>query len=104
EFLGEMLDEHYQVSLDKYDIAYNAGRDAGLRIKEAREAARAFLPESTPVDFFVSGNLRAWRDVLGKRWSIHADAEIMEFAGNVLGHLRELAPKSFRDLSDEPSE
>lgn len=104
EFLGEMLDEHYQASLDKYDIAYNAGRDAGLSIKEAREAARSFLPESTPVDLFVSGNLRAWRDVLGKRWSEQADAEIREFAGSVLSNLRELAPNSFQDLSEEPSE
>lgn len=100
--IGENLDKHYQVCLDHYDVAYNAGRDAGLSIKESREAARSFLLESTPVDLFVTGNLRAWRDVLGKRWSEQADAEIMEFAGEALRELKVVAPNSFQDISDEP--
>jgi thymidylate synthase (FAD) len=51
----------------------------------------------------VSGNLRAWRDVLGKRHSVHADAEIQEFAALVLGHLRSIAPNSVQDIGEEPS-
>ena len=101
--LQKNLDDHYHNSLDLYDKAYNLARDKGVPIKEAREAARAYLPESTPVDLFVSGNMRAWRDVLGKRFAEGADAEIREFAGKILGELRIIAPHTFQDISDEPT-
>jgi thymidylate synthase (FAD) len=77
--------------------------DQGLGRKAAREAARAVLPNAAPVDMVVTGNLRAWRDVLGKRHSKHADAEIQELARLILGHLRTIAPNSVQDLDDEPS-
>jgi thymidylate synthase (FAD) len=77
--------------------------DKGLTRKQAREAARAVLPNAAPVDMVVTGNLRAWRDVLGKRHSIHADAEIQELARLVLGHLRSIAPNSVQDIAEEPS-
>lgn len=102
--LKERLRKHYEKALDEYDDAYNGARDAGLPVKVAREAARAFLLESTPVDFFVTGNLRAWMDVLGKRHSTHADAEIQQFASKILGHLRVLAPNSFQNISDTPND
>jgi thymidylate synthase (FAD) len=104
EQLYDMLQKHYKMSLDKYDFSYNRLRDKGYTIKKAREASRAFLLESTPVDFFVTGNMRAWRDVLAKRHSEHADAEIQEFAGLVLEHLRGIAPNSFQDISEAPSD
>lgn len=74
----------------------------GLKGKKAREAARAVMPNCTETEFVVTGNLRAWRDVLGKRWHQAADAEIREFAGLVLGHLRELAANSVQDIPEEP--
>jgi thymidylate synthase (FAD) len=76
--------------------------DRGMSRKAAREAARAVLPNAAPVDMVVTGNLRAWRDVLGKRHHVAADAEIQKFAGLVLGHLRDIAPNSFQDITDEP--
>jgi thymidylate synthase (FAD) len=103
EGIATMLQAHYEASLDLYDTAYNHLRDTGLSVKESREAARAFLLESTPVDLFFTGNVRALRDVLGKRWSVHADAEIREFAGQILGHLRKVSPNSVQDLPDEPN-
>ena len=102
ETAAEDLKLHYKTSLSLYDKSYNAGRDTGLSVKEAREAARSFLLESTPVDFYYSGNMRAMRDMLFKRWSTHADAEIREFAGLILGELKVLAPNSFQDISDTP--
>lgn len=102
--IAESLEKHYEKSLDLYDKAYLAARDTGLTVKESREAARSFLLESTPVDFYYSGNIRAMRDMLGKRWSTHADAEIREFAGMVLGELKELAPNSFQDIESTPSD
>lgn len=74
----------------------------GLPRKAAREAARCVLPNAAPVDMVVTGNLRAWRDVLGKRWHVAADAEIQEFAGLVLGHLRDVAPNSVQDVPAAP--
>ncbi|WP_200209083.1 FAD-dependent thymidylate synthase [Micromonospora coerulea] len=93
---------HYADSLTYYEqaVAYLTAR--GYPIKQAREAARAFLPNATPVDLVVTGNLRCWRDVLGKRYHPDADAEIREFAGLVLDHLRELAPHSVQDIPELP--
>jgi thymidylate synthase (FAD) len=71
---------------------------AGLTRKQAREAARAVLPNATETRFVVSGNMRAWRDVIAKRNSEHADAEIRAFAGRVLEHLKIVAPNTFQDM------
>jgi thymidylate synthase (FAD) len=93
----------YAEALEAYtDLVSYLMEDRGLKRKEAREAARCVLPNAAPVDMVVTGNLRAWRDVLGKRWHIAADAEIREFAGKTLEHLRTLAPNSFQDIPAEP--
>ncbi len=101
--LSAALQKHYQSGLDLYAVCYHTLRGEGLTVKEAREASRAHLLESTPVDFFVTANLRAWRDVLGKRWHEGADAEIREFAGTILAHLYTLAPNTFQDASETPA-
>lgn len=92
----------YAAALVWYESLANRLMDAGLPRKQAREAARAVLPNAAPVDMVVTGNLRAWRDVLGKRWHVAADAEIREFAGHVLTHLRDIAPNSFQDVPETP--
>lgn len=74
----------------------------GSSRKQAREAARAVLPNMTNSPMVVTGNHRAWRDVLKKRWHEAADAEIRELAGELLQQLRELAPSSYQDFPDEP--
>lgn len=74
----------------------------GYKRKEAREAARAVLPNSTESPMVVTGNLRAWRDVLGKRHHVAADKEIQAFAREVLRHLRDIAPNSVQDIPDAP--
>lgn len=96
--LKHLLQTHYESALDLYDQAYNFLRDQGHGIKESREGSRSLLLESTPVDLFVTANIRAWRDVMGKRWSTHADAEIQEFSGLILEELRKLAPHSVSDI------
>lgn len=78
--------------------------EQGMSRKQAREAARSVLPNAAPVDMIVTGNLRAWRDVLGKRWHVAADAEIRELAGHILDRLREVAPSSVQDIPAEPYE
>lgn len=90
----------YTVMVEEYRALADRLMNNGLSRKQAREAARAVLPNAAPVDMIVTGNLRAWRDVLGKRHSPHADAEIQEFAREVLALLKEVAPNSFQDLSE----
>jgi thymidylate synthase (FAD) len=102
--MEESLRSDYAAHLMAYADYVQELTEAGLSRKAAREAARAALPNAAPVDMVVSGNLRAWRDVLGKRHSKHADAEIQELASLVLGHLRTLAPNSVQDISDDPGE
>jgi thymidylate synthase (FAD) len=92
----------YADALKRYEWLVEDLTARGLKRKQAREAARAVLPNAAPVDMVVTGNLRAWRDVLGKRWHEAADAEIQEFAGLVLGHLRSIAPNSFQDVPETP--
>lgn len=97
-----MIDDAYQEALEVYERLVNRLLESGLKRKQAREAARAVLPNAAPVDLVVTGNIRAWRDVLGKRHHVAADAEIQRFAGLVLGHLRGIAPNSVQDIPDEP--
>jgi thymidylate synthase (FAD) len=92
----------YEEALETYTELVERLTAQGLKRKEAREAARCVLPNAAPVDMVVTGNLRAWRDVLGKRWHVAADAEIREFAGLVLGHLRDVAPNSVQDVPETP--
>lgn len=70
----------------------------GATRKEARQAARCVLPNATETKLVVSGNMRAWRDVIVKRNSVHADKEIAQFARMVLRHLIEIAPNTFQDM------
>ncbi|WP_371666023.1 FAD-dependent thymidylate synthase [Streptomyces sp. NBC_01241] len=96
------IQQVYNNCLGDYESLVRKLEATGLKRKQAREAARAVLPNAAPVDLVVTGNLRAWRDVLGKRHHVAADKEIQVFAGLVLGHLRDIAPNSVSDIPDEP--
>lgn len=105
---GEDEAEHLRMMYSRDLIAYESMVAALIREgktrKQAREASRAFLPNAAPVAMVVTGNMRAWRDVLKKRYSKHADAEILQLATELLRQLRELAPGSFQDYPEEPFE
>lgn len=74
----------------------------GLPRKEARQAARCILPNMTSTSIVVTGNHRAWRDVLQKRWHVAADKEICELAGLILTELRGIAPNTYQDIPTQP--
>lgn len=78
--------------------------EKGLTRKKAREAARAVMPNATETRIVVTGNHRAWRDMLFKRYSKHADAEIREFATEVLRQLKTIAPGQYQDFPEAPFE
>lgn len=86
----------------KHTVDYLTG--LGYKRKEARQAARYDLPGGTETRIVVSGNHRAWRDMLKKRYSVHADTEICELASKLLESLRELAPGIYQDFPDQPFE
>lgn len=72
----------------------------GLPRKQAREAARAVLPNQQETKIVVTGNMRAWRDVIAKRNDPAADAEIQRFAAEVLRQLKTVAPNMFQDFGE----
>jgi thymidylate synthase (FAD) len=88
----------WQHNMNAYNELVELFVSHGYKRKQAREAARAVLPNMTDSPMVVTGNIRAWRDVLSKRYHIAADKEIQEFATQVLGHLRVLAPNSVQDI------
>jgi len=75
-----------------------SGVDPHRARKMAREAARCVLPNMTPTALVLTGNHRAWRDLLIKRGSIHADAEIRALAVEVFRLLAAIEPYLYQDF------
>ena len=71
--------------------------DSGLARKQAREAARAVLPNMTETRIVVTGNMRAWHEVIERRTAPDADAEFQEVAGLIRDELKKIAPAIFTD-------
>lgn len=66
--------------------------------KVARGAARNILPEGTETRILVSGNMRAWLEVLWKRITPSADQEICDVSRLILNELMAIAPNTCQDL------
>jgi thymidylate synthase (FAD) len=73
-------------------------RPTVLRRKQARQAARAVLPNATETRLVVTGNYRAWRHFIAVRASEHADIEIRRLAIECLRQLVDVAPQVFADF------
>jgi thymidylate synthase (FAD) len=69
-----------------------------LRLKQARQAARAVLPAAMDTRHVVTGNYRAWRHFVAMRASEHADVEMRELAVACLRALQDVAPRVFGDF------
>jgi thymidylate synthase (FAD) len=85
--LLEGLEEHFS------DVP-----NATLRRKQARQAARAVLPNATETKIVVTGNYRAWRHFIAMRASEHADVEIRQLAIQCLRELQLAATNVFDDF------
>lgn len=92
------IEDHFESSLSLYDDFVAQMESSGYSRKEAREAARAVLPNSTETALVVTGNMRAWRGFIAKRMSPGADAEIRDVATLILRELRGVAPNTFQDM------
>ncbi|MDT4908912.1 MAG: thymidylate synthase, partial [Pseudonocardiales bacterium] len=74
------------------------GAHATLVRKQARQAARAVLPNATETRIVVTGNYRAWRHVIAMRASEHADVDIRGLAIACLRELDRVAGNAFADF------
>ncbi|GIF75754.1 flavin-dependent thymidylate synthase [Asanoa siamensis] len=70
-----------------------------LRRKQARQAARAVLPNAAETRIVVTGNYRAWRHFVALRATETADVEIREIAVACLRELQRVAPNVFADFT-----
>lgn len=98
---GDMA-THWERSVQLYNETVESLAEQGIKGKKAREAARSVLPGGAETRIVVTGNHRAWRDMLHKRYSVHADAEIRQLAILLLKELRKIAPATYQDFPDEP--
>jgi len=101
----DIWNDERQVTLDSVSFAKHVYHRIAEKLirngkprKEARQTARQVLPGGLETKILVTGNMRAWRDVLSKRLSPTADREIREVAQKILAHLREIAPNTFQDF------
>ncbi len=88
----------YEDLLAKLEAKIADQPNAVLRRKQARQAARAVLPNDTETRIVVTGNYRAWRHFIAMRASEHADTEIRRLAIACLRELAAVAPAVFADF------
>lgn len=90
------LEDEMERAVDTYkDVVNTLEGGEGLPRKQAREAARAVLPNMTETRIVVTGNLRAWHEVVERRTAPDADAEMQEVMGMVRDQLTTIAPTIF---------
>lgn len=102
----DILEEAWEAAVDAYErllahaevIAKERGLTGSAANKAAREAARAVLPNMTPTAVVLTGNHRAWREMLMKRLQPEADAEIRELAVTIFHLLSDEEPALYQDL------
>src|SRR4051794_18355968 len=88
----------YLELLTRLEAKFADQPNAILRRKQARQAARAVLPNDSETRIVVSGNYRAWRHFIAMRASEHADVEIRRLAIACLRQLADTAPAVFADF------
>jgi len=104
--LHELFLKAAQASVDAYndllkglETKFQDAPSATLRRKQARQAARAILPNATETRIVVTGNYRAWRHFIAMRATEHADVEIRALAVECLRQLQEAAANAFADFT-----
>jgi len=88
----------YTALLEGLEKKFAGIENATSRRKQARQAARAMLPNATETRIVVTGNYRAMRHFVAMRASEHADVEIRELAIAMLRELQRVAPNAFADF------
>lgn len=96
--IGDDLDDLMGHATSLYDSIEQHLISKGLTRKQAREAAREFLPGATETEFVVTANHNAWRQLLAKRIAPGAAQEIQNLANLLLSQLKQLAPGIYQDM------
>ena len=89
----------YEELLNALESKLEEEPNALLRKKQARQAARAVLPNLTESRIVVTGNYRAWRHFIGARATEQADTEMRQLAVACLKLLRKQSPVLFDDFN-----
>jgi len=89
----------YNELLEGLEAKFADVENGTLRRKQARQAARAVLPNSAETRIVVTGNYRAWRHFVTMRATEAADVEIREVAIACLKELQRIAPSVFGDFA-----
>jgi thymidylate synthase (FAD) len=95
---AEAAEKAYDQLLRGLEERFADEPNATLRRKQARQAARAVLPNATETKIVVTGNYRAWRHFIAMRATEHADVEIRELAIECLRQLQAEVPNVFADF------
>ena len=95
---GEQALASYTKLLEGLEKKFADVDNVTSRRKQARQAARAVLPNATETRIVVTGNYRAMRHFVAMRASEHADVEIRELAIAMLRELKRVAPNVFADF------
>jgi thymidylate synthase (FAD) len=96
---GEAALRAYNELLEGLEAKFADVPNATMRRKQARQAARAVLPNAAETRIVVTGNYRAWRHFVTMRASEAADVEIREIAVACLRELQRIAPSVFGDFT-----
>ena len=99
---GEAALSSYTRLLEGLEKTFADVENVTARRKQARQAARAVLPNATETRIVVTGNYRAMRHFVAMRASEHADVEIRELAIAMLRELQRVAPNAFADFVVSP--
>ncbi|MEU4803354.1 FAD-dependent thymidylate synthase [Actinosynnema sp. NPDC023587] len=104
--LHEMFLKAAQASVEAYndllkglEEKFSDVPSATLRRKQARQAARAILPNATETRIVVTGNYRAWRHFIAMRATEAADVEIRALAIECLRQLQKAVANAFADFT-----
>lgn len=97
----DAIEELTDLAQNLYDTLVEELMSEGLPRKQAREAARAVLPNMTETKIVVTGNLRAWKEVIDRRLAPDADAEMQEVMGQAKRCLTAIAPTIFGGSTNE---
>ncbi|MEV8512914.1 FAD-dependent thymidylate synthase [Dactylosporangium sp. NPDC051484] len=89
----------YNELLEGLEAKFADVESGTLRRKQARQAARAVLPNAAETRIVVTGNYRAWRHFVTMRATEAADVEIREVAVACLRELQRVAPSVFGDFT-----
>ncbi|MGI5245066.1 FAD-dependent thymidylate synthase [Dactylosporangium sp. CA-139066] len=96
----QAMDAYEEMTKRAEELLGDRGVPAGTsRRKQARQAARAVLPNMAETKIVVTGNYRAWRHFIDLRATVHADVEIREVAILALRALQRVAPNVFADYT-----